>query len=96
MKINEVISNSDSRNDRCGSIYDISKMAVEPIFCHKVSTKPNSTDGVMTVSLSLNSTTAGVRHGASNSALLVVCLYDEVVKLDYDNGGNVIFTDLIS
>ena len=87
----EIISNSDSRNDRCGSIYDISKMAVEPIFCHKVSTKPNSEDGIMTVSLSLNSA-----YVQSKSGLLVVCLYDEVVKLDYDDGGNVIFTDLIS
>ena len=88
--MSEVISNSDSRNDRC-SIYDISKMAVEPIFCHKVSTKPNSTDGVMTVSLSLNST-----YVQSKSARLVVCLYDEVLKLDYIAGGQVIFTDLIS
>ena len=45
----------------------------------------------MTVSLSLNST-----HTQSKSGLLVVCLYDEVVKLDYDGVGKVIFTDLIS
>ena len=75
-------------------------MVVEPIFCHKVSTKPNSNDGIMTVSVSLNQTPVingiGRPYQVSQSGLLVVCLYDEVVKLDYDNGGNVIFTDLIS
>ena len=45
----------------------------------------------MTVSLSLNST-----YVQSKSGLLVVCLYDEVLKLDYNAGGQVIFTDLIS
>ena len=94
--MSEIISNSDRRNYRCGSIYDVSKMAVEPIFCHKVSTKPNSIDGVMTVSVSLNSTPAPAQYTASKSALLVVCLYDEVLKLDYNGGGQVIFTDLIS
>ena len=75
-------------------------MVVEPIFCHKVSTNPNSNDGIMTVSVSLNQSPVvnGIwrPYAASQSGLLVVCLYDEVVKLDYDNGGNVIFTDLIS
>ena len=64
----ELISDSDSINDRCGTIYDISKIAVEPIFCHKVSTKPNSEDGIMAVSLSLNST-----YTQSKSGLLAVC-----------------------
>ena len=90
--LGEVISNSDSRNNRCGSIYDISKMCIAPIFCHKINTKPNSDDGIMTVSLSLNQ----AAYTASQSALLVVCLYDEVLKLDYDGQGKVIFTDLIS
>ena len=43
------VTNSDSRNDICGYIYDISKIAVEPIFCYKINTKPNSEDGIMTV-----------------------------------------------
>ena len=81
----ELISNSDSRNDRCGTIYDISKIAAEPIFRHKVSTKPNSEDGITTVSLSLNLT-----YAQSKSGHLVVCLYDEVVKLHYNDAGVVV------
>ena len=87
----ELISNSDSRNDRCGTIYDISKIAAEPIFCHKVSTKPNSEDGIMTVAFSLNQT-----YAKSKSGLLVVCLYGEVVNLAYNDAWLVVFTDLVS
>ena len=86
----ELISNSNSRNDRCGTIYDISKIAAEPIICHAVSTKPNSDDGIMAVSLSLNST-----YTQSKSGLLIVSLYDEVVKLDCNDTWLVVFTDLI-
>ena len=90
--LGDVISNSDSRNDRCGSIYDTSKMCVEPVFRHKINTKPNSDDGIITVSLSINQ----ANYTASQSSLLVVCLYDEVLKLDYDGQCKVMFTDLIS
>ena len=46
----------------------------------------------MTVSVSLNQ----APYTQSLSGLLVVCLYDEVIKLDYDRAGKVIFTDLFS
>jgi hypothetical protein len=89
--LGDVIGNSNAREDRCGSMYDISKIAIEPIFVHKIESLPNSEDSNMTVSIKL---AAGYTN--SQSTLLVVCLYDEILELMYDAHGKVISTELIN
>ena len=87
----DVINNADCREDRCGSLYNVSSMAVEPIFCFKIADYPNSDDNNMLVSVKLDGA-----YVPSSSVLLTVCLYDEFVELTYDSAGKIISTILKS
>lgn len=78
----DVVGNAGVRDDRCGSLYNVSKIATEPIFCFKVADIPNNTES--TLNVTINCTNGS--YTGSSSALLVVCLYDQDFELPYVNG----------
>ena len=85
--LTDVVNNAQNRDDRCGSLYNLSSIAVEPIFVYRIADYPNSDDNNMLVSINLAN-----GYTDSSSALLVVCLYDEFIDLKYSDGGKVIET----
>ena len=56
----------------------MSRIATEPIFCFKVADITNNTES--TLNVTINYTTS------SQSALLIVCLYDEDFEIPYIEG----------
>ena len=78
----DVVGNAGVRADRCGSVYNMSRIATEPIFCFKAADIPNNTESTLNVTINC---TNGAYTG-SQSALLVVCLYDQDFELPYVDG----------
>ena len=78
----DVVGNSGVRDDRNGSLYDLSKIATEPIFCFKIGDLPNNTESTLNVTVNC---TKGAYTGSS-SAILIVCLYDQDFEIPYVNG----------
>ena len=78
----DVIGNTGIRDDRCGSIYTLSKIAIEPIFVYKIADLPNNTDSVLNVTV--NSPNGA--YAASTSAIMIVCLYDQEFEIPYRDG----------
>ena len=80
----DVVGNANNRADRSGSIYNMSRIATEPIFCFKVADIPNNTES--TLNVTINCTNGA--YTSSQSALLIVCLYDQDFEIPYI-GGNI-------
>lgn len=78
----DVVGNSNARADRCGSIYNLSRIATEPVFCFKVADIPNNVDSTLNVTINC----ANGNYTGSQSALLVVCLYDQDFEIPYVDG----------
>ena len=76
----DVIGNSGSRADRCGSLYDISRIATEPVFIHKIADLPNNTESTLNITVNCTSYTG------TKSSILVVCLYDQDYLIPYIEG----------
>ena len=87
--LEDVVNNADCREDRCGSIYDLSRIAVEPVFVFKIAEFPNSDDSNMLVTVKLDT-----QYTASQSTILIICLSDEFGELEYDGAGKVVSTIL--
>jgi hypothetical protein len=78
----DLVGNSGSRADRSGSIYNLSRISIEPIMCFKVSDLPNNMESSCNITINCSNPT----YTSSQSALLIVCLFDNDFEIPYLEG----------
>ena len=69
---------------RCGSLYNLFNFYAEPILCFKTITEPTTTADNIIVMLNF-----GAGYTTTTSCLLMVCLYEETLKLNYGENGTI-------
>ena len=76
----DFLNHSQSKFDRSGNILSIQQYIREPIFCYRVDSESTSYNETLLVNISL-----GTGYSAGTSQLLVVALYDETLRLQFDS-----------
>ena len=70
--------------DRAGALYNIYNWYAEPILCFKTITEPITSAYNIIVMLNF-----GAGYTTTTSCLLMVCLYEETLKLNYGENGTI-------
>ena len=69
--------------DRCGSLYNLFNWYAEPCLCFKTITEPTTSSDNIIVMLNFKT------GYDAKSKLLMVCLYEETLKLNYGENGTI-------
>ena len=86
----DMINNSNNKFDRSGNVLGIADYVIEPVMCYRVNTDATTYNETLQVYINLNTA-----YTAGTSQLLVVALYDEKVRLEFDSE-KIINVELVS